>query len=222
MGGGIKKNKAARAKDTLAWFKEKVILSLCGNQRRTSSQLSPSLTASASSPSTPLLSPATRQAAVSLGQIQIHSPNPTSESDTDMASVTTTHQQHFVFPTPKSQTPTTQRQPKRLQYQYNPTSGANKPAVTVTHIGELNPDTDNLILLPTRREFSQTINPTTPLPSYYPNNYKDWNQRPFFTPHSLQTSTTGLPRTDLYVYRIEANAGDSWIHVFPNERKVHI
>ena len=184
------------------------------SQSSQSSQLSPSVTASASSPSTPLLSPATRLATVSLGQIQINSPNPTSESDTDMASVT--HQQHFVFPTPKSkgkrpasQTPTTQRQPKRLQYQYNPTSGANKPAITVTHIGELNPDMDNLILLPTRREFSQTINPTTPLPSYYPNNYKDWNQRPFFTPHSIQTSTTGLPRTDLYVYRIEANAETS-------------
>ena len=62
-----------------------------------SSQLSPSVTASASSPSTPLLSPATRLATVSLGQIQIHSPNPTSESDTDMASVTTTHQRQFVF-----------------------------------------------------------------------------------------------------------------------------
>ena len=162
------------------------------SQSSQSSQLSPLLTASASSPSTPLLSPATRPATVSLGEIQIHSPNPTSESDTDMASVTTTHQQHFVFPTPKSkgkrpasQTPTTQRQPKRLQYQYNPTSGATKPATTVTHIGELNPDTGNLILLPTIREFSQTINPTTPLPRYYPNNYKDWNQRPFFTPHSL-------------------------------------
>ena len=120
------------------FLEEKLPAVTMPHQRRTSSQLSPSLTASASTPSTPLLSPATRQATVSLGQIQIHSPNPTSESDTDMASVTTTHQQHFVFPTPKSkgnrpasQTPTTQRQPKRLQYQYNPTSGANKPAVTV-------------------------------------------------------------------------------------------
>ena len=66
------------------------------SQSSQSSQLSPLLTASASSPSTPLLSPATRPATVSLGEIQIHSPNPTSESDTDMASVTTTHQQHFV------------------------------------------------------------------------------------------------------------------------------
>ena len=159
--------------------------------------------------SSPLSSPASQLAGVTLPQLHIHS-----SSQTDVVST-----QHFTYPYPPSaQTSLDTRstgkrsssssilnsRTKRTDFRYNPESQQVKPLTTVTYIAE------QMQLQTSPQPSPQIFTMRTPIPKdkipeYYPDNYKIWENRPIFKPDTNLKSPTGLPRVDLYVYAIDAN-----------------
>ena len=114
----------------------------------------------------------------------------------------------FVTPTPSSTKHTKgkrssssfiQRDAKRLEYLYNPSSSQVNPNITVAYIGE----TDSTIL-PIFSTLA-TIDHTIKMPVYYLKKTTDWQTRKIFNLELNRNSPTGL-RMDLYVYAVVANA----------------
>ena len=150
-------------------------------------------------------SPASQLAGLDLPQLHIHS-----SSDTDIGNI-----QQFSPPALKqslkrhskgkrlSSPSTRHREAKRAEFHYNPESLQVKPLTTLTYIAERIEDQTNSQQSP--HEFTPTFNPNTDMPNYYPLNYKNWENRTIFPLEPNLKSPTGLTRTDLYVYAIEAN-----------------
>ena len=101
----------------------------------------------------------------------------------------------------KPSSPHNQREAKRLKYLYNPNSKEVRPNTTVTYIGE----SDANFLPITSQSLPATIDPTMRLPVYYQQKTTDWHARNIFNLDIDRHSPTGLQRTDLYVYAVEAN-----------------
>ena len=117
----------------------------------------------------------------------------------------------LVTPTPssikhnkgkRSSSPLIQRDAKRLEYLYNPSSSQVNPNITVAYIGE----TDSTILPISSLTTPATIDPTIRMPVYYLKKTTDWQTRKIFNLELNRISSTGLLRMDLYVYAVEANA----------------
>ena len=117
-----------------------------------------------------------------------------------------------TFPTPilsstkhtrgkRSSSPHIQREAKRLEYHYNPSSIQVNPNITVAYMGETDP---TLLSIPSHTT-PATIDPTVKMPVYYQKKNTDWESRDIFNPDPNRKSPTGLPRMDLFVYAVEAN-----------------
>ena len=153
----------------------------------------------------PLASPATQLADSSLLQLHIQSP----------VSTTRSMPQQFIFPPTEISTkyakgkrlsgPPVSREVKRLALQHNPSSEQTKSFTHITYIGEANTDSTTLA------QFSSVDQPKLDirkeLPNFYNNSSsKDWQERTIYTPDlNYKSPTTGLTRTDLYVFAIDAN-----------------
>ena len=159
---------------------------------------------------TPLISPASQLATNSFVHLKIHSPI---ETGTDM---TQKSSQPVVSPPIQLQIPVNRakgkraststdlnRDAKRFEFLYNPTSKTLRPATIVTYIGETIVATHEQ---PQTRQNSYPIhNPSTSPLVYYPDKHKDWHNREIFKPALNAKSQSGLPRIDKYVYTIDAN-----------------
>ena len=159
---------------------------------------------------TPLISPASQLATNSFVHLKIHSPI---ETGTDM---TQKSSQPVVSPPIQLQIPVNRakgkraststdlnRDAKRFEFLYNPTSKTLRPATIVTYIGETIVATHEQ---PQTRQNSYPIhNPSTSPLVYYPDKHKDWHNREIFKPALNAKSQSGLPRIDIYVYTIDAN-----------------
>ena len=153
----------------------------------------------------PLASPATQLADSSLLQLHIQSP----------VSTTRSMPQQFIFPPTEISTkyakgkrlsgPPVSREVKRLAHQHNQSSEQTKSLTHITYIGEANTDSTTLA------QFSSVDQPKLDirkeLPNFYNNSsLKDWQERTIYTPDlNYKSPTTGLTRTDLYVFAIDAN-----------------
>ena len=123
--------------------------------------------------------------------------------------------QQFIFPPTEISTkyakgkrlsgPPVSREVKRLALQHNPSSEQTKSFTHITYIGEANTDSTTLA------QFSSVDQPKLDirkeLPNFYNNSSsKDWQERTIYTPDlNYKSPTTGLTRTDLYVFAIDAN-----------------
>ena len=160
--------------------------------------------------STPLLSTASQQATKSFTHLQISSPNPPLEVDTDATRdssqpTISAPKQVSIRTKGKRSSSSTElnREAKRSEYRYNPTSQTLQPPTIVTYIGET-------IQAPldhpqTRHNLCSTLNPSINIPTYYPDKHKDWHSRVIFKPAPNSKLYSGLPRIDLYVFAIDAN-----------------
>ena len=101
----------------------------------------------------------------------------------------------------RSSSPHIQREAKRLEYHYNPNSTKVNHNITVAYIGETDPSLISIL----SHTIPATIDPTVRMPVYYQKKTTDWQTRDIFNPDPDRNSPTGLPRTDLFVYAVEAN-----------------
>ena len=163
-------------------------------------------------PGTASLSPASLLAAETISQLNIGSSTPTLPSDTDQEDA---NAQHFIYPPLRicdkpdrrkrsfsTCSPHTGKIAKRLQYLYTPASKPVMPGITVYYLGEAVEDA----IPPTPNSFIPKYDISINMPTYYTSRTAtNWEDRHMFNPNPKQMSPTGLCRTDLYVYAIEAN-----------------
>ena len=89
--------------------------------------------------------------------------------------------------------------PKRLRVYCNPLSKPLKEFTPVTCIGEIEFTGSNINeIFETARELPEFFAPS-----------KDWDKRVIFKPELSKSSSSGIPRIDLYVYAIEASTENS-------------
>ena len=124
----------------------------------------------------------------------------------------------FIFPPPldvstqrakgkRSSTPHTSREVKRVSRHYNPFSKQTHSFTYITYIGEANSDPTTLQPPPPSELYLPKLDPREQLNNHFGNksSSKEWEKRNIFTADLNYTSPTGLVRTDLYVYAIDAN-----------------
>ena len=155
-----------------------------------------------------MISPVTQLADCSLLQLHIQSPVSSEEDTRSIA-------QQFIFPTKepstkastkgkRSSSPLVSKHVKRLALLHNPSSEQTKSFTHITYIGEANTDTTSLAQHSSLDQPKLDIRKE--LPNFYQNSSsKDWQERNIYTPDlNHKSPTTGLTRTDLYMYAIDA------------------